>query len=113
MITTPDGFGMIEISRFRQTFAADLPPQQVDFMANSQVLTAPTIPTTPVKAAGWKTKPTYAIIAGADRAISPDLERYMYERASAETTYIRSASHVVYISHPNEVATVIGEAASR
>jgi pimeloyl-ACP methyl ester carboxylesterase len=113
MGTTPDGFVILDPARFREAFAADLPPRQADLMANSQVLPSATILTTRVTAAAWKTRPTYGIIAGADRAISPDLERYMYERAGARTTLIPHASHSVYISHPDQVAAVIEDAASR
>lgn len=112
MKTTSDGYVFIEPGRFREVFAADLPPRQADFMANSQVLPSVKILTSKVKVAAWKTKPTYAIIAGADRALSPDLERFMYERAGAMTTYIPRASHAVYISHPDKVAAVIEKAAS-
>ncbi len=113
MRTTPDAFLYLDPARFRGAFAADLPPKEADFMAHSQVLTALQVLTTPVKAAAWKTKPSYGIIAGADRAISPDLERFMYERAGAKTTLIPQASHAVYISHPEKVVAVIEEASNR
>jgi pimeloyl-ACP methyl ester carboxylesterase len=110
MRTTPDGFLYLDPARFRDAFAADLPPREADFMAHSQVLTDVKVLTTPVKNAAWKTKPSYGIIAGADRAISPDLERFMYERAGAKITVIPRASHAVYVSQPEKVAAVIEEA---
>nr|WP_314546040.1 alpha/beta hydrolase [uncultured Massilia sp.] len=113
MLTTPDGYVYIAPNRFREAFAADLPPRQADFMANSQVLPSVKILTAKVKVAAWKTKPSYAIVAGADRALSPDLERFMYERAGARTTTIPRASHAVYISHPDKVAAIIEDAAGR
>jgi len=113
MTPTPDGFVILQPKRFREAFAADLPPGDADFMANSQVLPAAGIVTSKVKVAAWKTRPSYGIIAGADRALSPDLERFMYERAGAKTTFIPHASHAVYISHPEKVAAVIEEAAGR
>ena len=51
-----------------------------------------------------------AIVAKNDRAINPDLERSMYKRAGSTVTELAS-SHVVYISHPAEVAAVIEQAA--
>jgi pimeloyl-ACP methyl ester carboxylesterase len=113
MKTTPDGFLYIDPARFRDTFAADLPQRETDFMAHSQVLASVKVLTTPVKAAAWKTKPSYGIIAGADRAQSPDLERFMYERAGAKITLVPNASHAVYISRPEKVVAVIEEAANR
>ena len=113
MRTTPDGFVILDPARFREAFAADLAPREAELMANSQVLPSVKILTTRVKAAAWRIKPTYAIIAGADRALSPDLERFMYDRAGARTTLIPRASHAVYISHPDKVAEVIEDAARR
>lgn len=51
------------------------------------------------------------IIAGADRSLSPDLERFKYERVGAGTTTIAPASREVCISHPDKVAAVIADAA--
>lgn len=113
MLTTPDGYIFLAPKRFREAFAADLPAREADFMANSQVLPKASILTTKIKVAAWKTKPSYAIVAGADRALSPDLERFMYERAGARTITIPRASHAVYISHPDKVAAVIEDAAGR
>ncbi len=45
-----------------------------------------------------------------DRALSPDLQRWMYQRAGAKVTQIKG-SHVIYISQPEAVAKVIEEAA--
>lgn len=58
----------------------------------------------------WKTKPSYGIVATQDKALSPDTERKMYQRAGAKITEIK-ASHVVFISQPEAVAKVIMEAA--
>jgi hypothetical protein len=38
--------------------------------------------------------------------LSPDLERFKYERAGAKITLIPKASHAVYISHPEKDAAV-------
>jgi pimeloyl-ACP methyl ester carboxylesterase len=65
----------------------------------------------PVTVAAWRSKPSYGIVATQDRALSPDLERWMYNRSGAKVTEIK-ASHAVYISKPRAVADVI-EAAAR
>jgi pimeloyl-ACP methyl ester carboxylesterase len=62
-------------------------------------------------AAAWKTKPSWAIVAGADRIINPDLERWYYARAHSHTIELEGASHSVYESRPKEVAAVIEDAA--
>jgi pimeloyl-ACP methyl ester carboxylesterase len=110
---TADGFLMIDPARFHDAFAADLPESQSDFMAHSQVLISAKAFEAKTQVAAWKTKPSYGIVAGLDRAQSPVLERFMYERANAKIIEIPGASHSVYISHPKEVAAVIEEAANR
>ena len=62
------------------------------------------------RTAAWHNKPTYAIVATDDRALSPDLQRWMYKRAGSKVTEIK-ASHSVYISQPEAVAQVIEDAA--
>lgn len=107
---TPDGFLYLDFGLFHADFAADLPTATAAFMAKSQVYLS-------VKSAGgtatnpaWKTKPSFAIVATKDRAINPELERFMYKRSGAQTIEI-DASHVVYISQPAKVAAVIEKAA--
>lgn len=110
---TPDGFLMIDPARFHEAFAADLPKSESDFMANSQVMISAKVFSTKVNIAAWKTKPSYGIVPGRDRAGGADLERIMYKRAHATVTEIPGASHAVYVSHPAEVAAVIEKAASK
>jgi pimeloyl-ACP methyl ester carboxylesterase len=62
-------------------------------------------------AAAWRSKPSWAVVAAGDQIISPDLERWYYERAGSHTIEIPGASHAVYESHPKEVAALITEAA--
>jgi pimeloyl-ACP methyl ester carboxylesterase len=56
-------------------------------------------------------KPSWALVAGADRIISPDLERMYANRAQSRTVELPGASHSVYESHPSEVAALVEEAA--
>jgi pimeloyl-ACP methyl ester carboxylesterase len=51
------------------------------------------------------------VVAGADRIINPDLERFYAARANSHTIEVAGASHCVFISHPKEVAEVIEDAA--
>jgi pimeloyl-ACP methyl ester carboxylesterase len=73
---TPDGFTYLNRADFPADFAADLPVAQATFEARSQMLTAATVFDTPLTAAAWTTKPSWAIVAGADKIINPDLERW-------------------------------------
>jgi len=108
---TRDGFTFLDPARFPEDFAADLPRGQAAFEARSQTLTAAEVFTTPLTAAAWRTRPSWAIVAGADRIINPELERWYYARAGSRTTELDGASHSVYESRPREVAAVIEDAA--
>ncbi|WP_420138260.1 alpha/beta fold hydrolase [Sphingomonas sp.] len=108
----PGGFLMIDPARFHDAFAADLPKAQTDFMADSQVMISKEAFGTKTKVAAWKDKPSYGILGTRDHTISPTLLHFMYKRANAKVTEVTGASHVVFISHPAEVAAVIEKAAA-
>jgi pimeloyl-ACP methyl ester carboxylesterase len=107
---TSDGFIFLDSTRFAADVAADLPPAQAKFMADSQMPVAAAAFETPVTVAAWRYKPSYGIVATADRALNPMLARWMYKRSGATMTEIE-ASHLVYVSHPGAVASVIERAA--
>lgn len=105
-----DGHLFFDRSKYNADFAADLTPNRTDFMAASQVPATALFGGT-VWAAAWHKKPTYAVVSTEDRALSPALQRWMYQRAGSKVTEIK-ASHLVYISQPEAVAKVIEDAAS-
>jgi pimeloyl-ACP methyl ester carboxylesterase len=111
VMKTPDAFTYLAPDEFPKLFAPDLPRERAEFAARSQVLAAASVFSTPLTAAAWKTKPSWGIVAGGDQIISPDLERWYYQRAKSHTTQIEGASHAVFESHPQEVAAVITRAA--
>ncbi|MCB8883191.1 alpha/beta hydrolase [Acidisoma cellulosilytica] len=110
---TADGFTYLRRDLFPKYFAPDLPLSQAQFEAQSQILTAASVFSTPLTAAAWRTKPSWGIVAGADQIINPDLERFYYKRAGSHMTVIPGASHSVYESHPAQVAAVIEQAAQK
>ena len=109
---TPDGFTYIDPAQFHELFAADLPGDQAALMARSQVLNRADNFAATITTAAWRTKPSWMLVAGSDRTISPDLERWYAKRAKSHTVEVASASHAVYVSRPKEVAALIEEAAS-
>ncbi|MET0937367.1 MAG: alpha/beta hydrolase [Luteibacter sp.] len=111
---TADGkFFYMDFAKFRENFAADSSPALATFMAQSQVYLSVDAFGTPAKAAAWKTKPTYAVLPGADKTINMDLQRFMYDRAKAKVTTVPGSSHTVFLSHPDVVVKVIEEAAGK
>jgi pimeloyl-ACP methyl ester carboxylesterase len=109
----PDSNGnwWIEPAHFAADFAADIPPDVSHFMAESQVPISTDSFTHKATAPAWRTKPTWYMVATADRSINPDQERMMAKRANAKTIEV-NASHVAYMSHPKETAKLIEEAAA-
>src|SRR6202011_3152004 len=101
----------IDQEHFAADFAADVPPAVSHFMAQSQVPISTDAFTHKVTTPAWKTKPTWYMVATADRSTNPDQERMMAKRARATTVEV-NASHVAYISHPKETAKLIEEAAT-
>ncbi|HWO29226.1 MAG TPA: alpha/beta hydrolase [Candidatus Acidoferrum sp.] len=109
---TPDGFTYLSPTQFHEYFAADLSAEQAAFMARSQVLNKADNFTAVITTAAWRTKPSWMLVAGSDKAINPDLERWYATRANSHKVEVSGASHAVYVSHPKEVAALIEEAAS-
>ena len=110
----PDGDGnwWIVQENFAADFCADIPPALAHFMAISQVPISTDAFTHKVTNPAWKTKPTWYMVASADRSINPIQERMMAKRAHATTVEINGASHVAYMSHPKESVKLIEEAAT-
>jgi pimeloyl-ACP methyl ester carboxylesterase len=109
---TADGFTYLDPAQFHDYFAADVSAQEAAFMARSQVLNLADNFKALITTPAWKTKPSWMLVAGADRAINPDLERWYAKRANSHTVEVAGASHAVYVSRPKEVAALIEEAAT-
>jgi pimeloyl-ACP methyl ester carboxylesterase len=110
MRATPEKFFFIPAAKFHKTYAADLPSPDAQFMADSQQQLAEKALGAPVSVAAWRTKPSYAILTTQDHVVSPELQRWMYQRSGAKVTEV-SASHAVFASQPAAVARVIEAAA--
>jgi pimeloyl-ACP methyl ester carboxylesterase len=105
------GFLYIDPAKFHDVFAADLPLAQTRIMAVTQKPLAGAVFDQSNPGAGWKTIPSWYIVAKKDQAINPDAERFYAKRANATTTEVES-SHVVFLSHPDTVVSVIVAAAT-
>jgi pimeloyl-ACP methyl ester carboxylesterase len=109
---TADGFTYLDPAQFHEYFAADLSAEQAAFMARSQVLIFADNFKAVITTAAWRSKPSWMLVAAADRTINPDLERWYATRANSHKVEVSGASHAVYVSHPKEVAALIEEGAS-
>lgn len=110
IVTGADGRLFFDQARFNADFAADLLPNRTNFMSASQVPASAAVFSAKSQAAAWRDKPSYAVVATEDRALNPELQRWMYKRAGSKVTEIQ-ASHAVYISKAEAVADVIEQAA--
>ena len=108
---TADGFTYLDPAQFHDYFAADLSAEQAAFMARSQVPNFADNFKAVITTAAWKSKPSWMLVAGSDRTINPELERWYATRANSHKAEVAGASHTVYISHPKEVADIIESAA--
>lgn len=111
IIPAGGGFLIVDPAHFAADFAGDLPQEAAGFMASSQVPIAGAAFGTPVAAAAWKAKPSYAVVSKSDRMINPDLQRSMYARSKSKTIELPGA-HTAYISQAVQVAKVIEQAAT-
>jgi len=110
---TADGFTYLDPAQFHEYFAADLSAEQSAFMARSQVLNFADNFKAVITMPAWRSKPSWMLVAGADRTINPDLERWYATRANSHKVEVAGASHAVYVSRPKEVAALVEEAASQ
>jgi pimeloyl-ACP methyl ester carboxylesterase len=100
----------IQTEKFHDAFAADVPQSVSDLMAATQRPVAASVFGEKATEAAWKTIPSWDLIATEDKAIAPDAQRFMAERAHAHTVEIKS-SHAVTVSHPGAVTRQIEQAA--
>lgn len=103
----------IQQARFHDQFAADVPEADALLMAAGQRPIAEAALSEASTAPAWKHVPSWFVYGDADRNIPPAALRFMAQRAGArETVVVKSASHVVMVSHPVQVAQLIERAAA-
>ena len=110
----PDAQGFLKLTEagVKNDFAQDLTPTEKSILFAAQAPTAAAAFGENVSVASWKAKPSWYLVATADRAIQPSLERAMARAINAKTVEIAS-SHVAMLARPEETANLILEAAGR
>jgi pimeloyl-ACP methyl ester carboxylesterase len=109
-----DAQGFLTATRkgIAEDMAQDLPDGEQQILTATQGQTAAAVFGATVTRAAWKSKPSWAVIAGNDRAIPPELEKD--EAAAIKATSITVPSnHLAMLSHPLEVAELIEQAATK
>jgi pimeloyl-ACP methyl ester carboxylesterase len=111
-------FGQIEVADGRiwmlpsgaEFFCGDLPEEEQKVIWATAYPPAVDLFSRNAQGVGWRTKPSWYIVANNDHAVHPDLERFAAKRMGA-TTYDIDSSHVPMLSHPDYVLDVIRTAA--
>jgi pimeloyl-ACP methyl ester carboxylesterase len=106
-----DGFLFLDREEFPASFAGDVPLQEAQFMADSQVPWGMDALAGAVSEPAWRQKPSWYLVATDDRMIPPPAQHAMAERAGATVAEV-PASHSVYLSQPQAVADLIKQAAT-
>ncbi|MET9883255.1 alpha/beta hydrolase [Streptomyces sp. NPDC006430] len=101
---------VIDQAEYHRQFAADVPAADAAVMAATQRPVSTLALEEKAQDAAWKTVPSWALIATADKNIPPAAERWMARRAGSHTTEV-DASHAVAVSRPTVVTDVILDAA--
>src|SRR5947208_3574801 len=105
-----DGYLSLDKAKFAASFAADLPKEKAEFMANSQVPWGIGALNGTISEPAWKTKPSWYLIATEDKMIPPAAQHAMSKRAGSTVVEV-AGSHAVYVSKPEAVAALIEKAA--
>jgi len=104
------GFFKLSAKGVFEAFAPDLPELQREVLFATQGPIAGAAIGAPISTPAWRNKPSWFVIAGDDRMISPKLEEAEAQQMKAKSITIPS-SHVVMLSHPADVAGFIEGAA--
>jgi pimeloyl-ACP methyl ester carboxylesterase len=111
LFTDKRGFGWLSEDDFVHHFAADVDPTKARVMYAVQQALAASAFEDVMGVPGWKSLPSWYLVAKDDQAIPPDAERQFASRMGAITIEVPS-SHVPMVSHPSEVAQLIETAAA-
>jgi pimeloyl-ACP methyl ester carboxylesterase len=106
------GFAYINPEMFHQAFAQDVNKTEAEIMAAVQTPT-PTSQAVLAEPSGppaWKQLPTWYQVSESDHIIPPDAQRQFAQQMNATTISV-NASHASLVSHPDEIAQLILEAA--
>jgi pimeloyl-ACP methyl ester carboxylesterase len=110
MLAPVNGFVRLDAAQFAGAYAADLAPGRAAFLARAQRPFGLDAFTGAVAMPAWRTKPSWYVVAAADRMIPPDVQRAMAARADAVVTEAASC-HAVHEACPDAVADHIDRAA--
>ncbi|MBJ7371689.1 alpha/beta fold hydrolase [Pseudomonas siliginis] len=103
----------IQQDKFHDQFAADVSQADAKLMAATQRPVTVAALNEAATEPAWKTVPSYFVYGDQDKNIPAQALAFMAERAhSKQTVVVKGASHVVMVSNPKAVASLIETAAA-
>jgi pimeloyl-ACP methyl ester carboxylesterase len=105
-----DGYGFVNLEKFKIGFAADASDADAAFLRDSQIPFNMSAFGTTLENAAWRSRPSWAVIATSDNAFGEGMLLSMANRIGAKITEV-DASHALFMTQPKVVADVIDEAA--
>lgn len=103
----------IQQDKFHAQFAADVSTADAKVMAATQRPVTVAALNEAATQPAWKTIPSWFVYGDQDHNIPAQAQAFMAERAHAkQTVVVKGASHVVMVSHPKVVASLIEKAAN-
>jgi len=105
-----DGFGALTEDAFLNDFANGIDRARARVLYAVQGRVSETLFGDRTTMAAWRSKPSWYAISRQDRTTSPELERFLADRMHATTVEIDSG-HLSLITHPDQIAQLILEAA--
>jgi len=104
--------GRLSEEAFLRDFAGDVPEAKAKVLYAVQQPFHKALLAGKTTQAAWRSRPSYYAVSTDDRTINPDLQRFMAKRMNAKTIEV-TASHLSIISHPEEIAGLILQAAGQ
>ena len=105
-----DGYLLLDKAKFPASFAGDVSPDKAAFMADSQVPWGVNALGGTIGEPAWRTKPSWYLLTTDDQMIPAAAQRLMAKRANATVVEVK-ASHAIFVSQPQAVASLIEKAA--
>src|SRR6266404_1657075 len=101
-----DGYLLLDRTKFRASFAADVDGPKGSFMADSQVTWGVAARSGTIGHPAWRIKPSRYLVATEDKMIPPPAQQFMAHRAGS-TVVEAAGSHAIYVSQPDAIAALI------
>jgi pimeloyl-ACP methyl ester carboxylesterase len=107
----PDAHGLIYLPEmaFAAAFAQNATAEELAVLAAVQRPISPACITVPVPRPLWKDRPSWFLVAGQDRMIAQDNQRFMAERMQARVRP-HAVDHTPIVTTPSVVLDVLREA---